>query len=98
LTYDIDGDTLSLANTSFVLASYTFVISVSDSTATLTLTDGVSTIIVTRDISLTRLPGSITISPNMGVTAGTQLTANYSGSETVTFQRRGGTIIAEKTV
>jgi hypothetical protein len=32
------------------------------------------------------LPGTITISPSTGVTTGTQLTATYSGSETVSYQ------------
>jgi uncharacterized protein YjdB len=32
------------------------------------------------------LPGTITVSPNSGVTTGTELTATYSGSETVSYQ------------
>jgi hypothetical protein len=32
------------------------------------------------------LSGNITISPNSGATTGTQLTANYTGSESVTYQ------------
>jgi hypothetical protein len=37
-----------------------------------------------------QLSGSITISPNTGVITGTELTANYSGSETVSFQWKKG--------
>ena len=38
------------------------------------------------------LSGTITISPSANVTTGTQLTANYSGSETVTYQwKKDGT-------
>ena len=45
-------------------------------------------------VGLANLTGNITISPNTGVYAGTELTANYSGSESVTFQwnNAGGTI------
>jgi hypothetical protein len=38
------------------------------------------------DPSLSALPGTITISPSSGVTTGTELTAAYSGSVTVTYQ------------
>ena len=37
------------------------------------------------------LAGNITISPSAGVTTGTELTANYSGTETVTYQWKRGT-------
>jgi formylglycine-generating enzyme required for sulfatase activity len=37
-------------------------------------------------VSLSTLSGNITISPNSGVTTGTELTATYSGSETVAYQ------------
>jgi len=37
------------------------------------------------------LSGNITITPNAGVTVGTELTANYSGSETVSYQWKKGT-------
>jgi hypothetical protein len=41
------------------------------------------------------LPGSISISPNSGVTTGATLTAVYSGSETVSYQwNKDGTAIA----
>ena len=36
------------------------------------------------------LSGTITISPSSGVTAGTELTATYSGSETVSYQWKKG--------
>jgi hypothetical protein len=43
---------------------------------------------------LKTLSGSITISPSTGVTTGTEMTAIYSGSETVTYQwKKGGSAI-----
>jgi len=40
------------------------------------------------------LSGTISISPSSGVTVGNQLTAVYSGTETVTYQwSRGGTTV-----
>jgi hypothetical protein len=40
------------------------------------------------------LSGNITISPSTGVTTGTEMTATYSGSETVTYQwKKGGNTI-----
>ena len=38
------------------------------------------------DPSLPYLAGTVTISPNVGVETGTELTANYSGNEPVTYQ------------
>ena len=47
-------------------------------------------------VSLPNLSGNITITPNTGVTIGATLTANYSGSESVTFyyqwHRDGGNV------
>jgi GH24 family phage-related lysozyme (muramidase) len=43
-------------------------------------------VIVTLGAGGPELTGTITISPNASVTVGTQLTANYSGIETVTYQ------------
>jgi len=41
--------------------------------------------------TLKTLSGNITISPSSGVTTGTELTANYSGSEIVAYQwNKGG--------
>jgi len=45
-----------------------------------------SAIINVNDSSLSTLSGEITISPNSGVTIYTELTAIYSGSETVSYQ------------
>ncbi|MCL1932109.1 MAG: leucine-rich repeat protein [Treponema sp.] len=46
------------------------------------------------DPSLSTLTGTITISPNSGVVTGTELTATYSGSETVNYrwEKNGGTV------
>jgi len=44
------------------------------------------------------LSGSITISPNTGVAVGMELTATYSGTETVSYQwKKGGTAIDDET-
>jgi len=49
-------------------------------------------------VSPATLSGTITISPSSGVTIGTELTAVYSGSETVTYQwQRDGTNISGAT-
>jgi len=46
-------------------------------------------------VSPATLSGTITINPSSGVTVGTELTAVYSGSESVTYQwERGGTNIS----
>jgi len=45
-----------------------------------------SAVVDVNDPSLLTLSGTITISPNSGVTVNTQLTATYSGSETVSYQ------------
>jgi len=47
-----------------------------------------------NDPSLSTLTGTITISPNTGVTINTELTATYSGSETVSYQweKDGGNV------
>jgi hypothetical protein len=48
--------------------------------------------------SLPELPGNITISPSGNVTTGTPLTANYSGTETVSYQwSKGGSAISGAT-
>ena len=55
---------------------------------TVTTTDGGKTAECSVDVtdpSLSTLSGTITISPNSDVTVGTELTAVYSGSETVTY-------------
>jgi len=52
-----------------------------------------ASVIVTADLG-----GTITINPSAGVTIGTELTATYSGSESVSFQwNKGGTAIPGKT-
>ena len=49
-------------------------------------------------VSLSTLSGTITISPSSGVTVGTEMTAVYSGSESVTYQwQRDGTNISGAT-
>ena len=58
-------------------------------TIIVTTADGGKTAFCSVDVndpSLLTLNGIITISPNNGVTVNTQLTAAYSGSETVSFQ------------
>ena len=45
-----------------------------------------SAVVDVNDPSLLALSGTITISPNSGVTVNTQLTATYSGSETISYQ------------
>jgi len=45
-----------------------------------------SAVVDVNDLSLLTLNGTITISPNSGVTVNTQLTATYSGNETVNYQ------------
>jgi len=45
-----------------------------------------SAVVDVNDPSLSSLSGTITISPNSGVTTYTELTATYSGSETVSYQ------------
>jgi len=49
-----------------------------------------SAVVDVNDSSLSTLSGTITISPSTGVTVNTQLTANYSGSETVNYQWKKG--------
>jgi hypothetical protein len=49
-------------------------------------------------VTALELTGDVTISPNTGVNTGTELTAAYSGTETVTFQwKRGGRAISGAT-
>ena len=51
-----------------------------------------STAVNVTGATLANLTGNITISPNTGVTTGMELTANYSGSETVAYQwKKDGT-------
>jgi len=45
-----------------------------------------SAIVDVNDMSLLTLSGNVTISPNSGVTTFTELTATYTGSETVRYQ------------
>ena len=49
-------------------------------------TSKTSAAVAVTDLSLPALSGNITISPNTGVEINTELTAEYSGSETVSFQ------------
>jgi hypothetical protein len=50
-----------------------------------------SAVVDVGDSTLSALPGTITISPSSGVNTGTDLTATYSGTQTVTYQwRRDG--------
>jgi hypothetical protein len=45
-----------------------------------------SAAVTVTDDGIPQLSGSVTIIPNSDVTTGTQLTANYSGTETITYQ------------
>jgi hypothetical protein len=61
---------------------------------TFTPTDTANYNTATNTVSITVTPanlsGTITISPNSGIILGTQLTATYSGSETVSYQWKNG--------
>jgi hypothetical protein len=53
-----------------------------------------SAVVDVTDPSLLTLSGNITISPSTNVTVGTELTANYSGGETVTYRwEKDGTTV-----
>ena len=57
-----------------------------------------SAVTVTSSTGNPTLSGSITISPNSNVTTGTEMTANYSGSETISYQwNKDGTAISSAT-
>ncbi|WP_461256194.1 InlB B-repeat-containing protein [Treponema sp. R80B11-R83G3] len=53
-----------------------------------------SAVVDVSDPSLSNLSGTITITPSTGVTTGTELTATYTGNETVSYrwEKDGGTV------
>ena len=57
-----------------------------------------SAVVSVIDPSLDYLEGEITISPDTNITVGMKLTANYSGSETVSYQWRKGVATVEGAV
>jgi len=98
----VNNDTLELQP--YVDYAPVFGITVSAGDITITMIVGVITFnsggtvngpgALTPEGSLETLPGNVTISPSGNVTTGTELTADYSGSEAVTYRwNKGGTPI-----
>jgi len=101
LTIEKSGNTFTVAINGITIATITGTIALDDGgtrPAPGTMYPDEASVPSGGDDGDAQLTGAITITPNTGVVINTELTAAYSGSETVSYQwNKGGTAIASAT-